>query len=313
MNKRLNARNFPETYFVGQHLSVSDLKEVPNMEHRYLHKKSIPAYPESVEFHIQKVSHATGESGLRGILEDSGFRQPPDMVASDQSHFLWWDLSITSDDISTAEKHFLTSLFPHRSVAQIHNQLPVLKHFTTSKAFQQESSYGNFSFTFSLKELLWHYGDQFCDGHSPALSVYETVLYRREILYTIVVHPRDIQLYDHCPPLPKDRKGVCGYRDGAIWWHCQAPSETYRHKLELNRLDCNVSVNPYREEFYVWDHVSLAFHMEPGWVLRLDQHKLLRSLSVCKVAQPCLLRPPETPLSLHEAKTILRDLKASMG
>ncbi len=135
--RRTNNRNVTETYFEGQHLNLSDLKEM-DIQNGYLYKNNIPAYPESVEFHIQKVSHVTGESGLRAIFLDSGFRQPPELVANDQPHFLWWDLAVTSDDISSAEERFLTSLFPHRSSAQIHNQLPVLEHFTSSKAFQEK-------------------------------------------------------------------------------------------------------------------------------------------------------------------------------
>ncbi|XDV40350.1 hypothetical protein PO909_009443, partial [Leuciscus waleckii] len=309
--KRRNNRGVTETYFEGKHLSLSDLKkEKPNIQNGYLYKNNIPAYPESVEFHVQKVSHVTGEQGLRGIFLNSGFRQPSELVAGDQHHFLWWDLSVTSDDRTSAEECFLTSLFPHRSAAQIRNQSPVLEHFTSSKAFQEESSYGNFRFTFSFRQLLWHYGKQFCGGQSPVLRVFETVLYRREILYKILVHPHDIHLYDHYPRLPGQEDGVCGYHDGALWWRCQAPSETYKLKLEVNKLNCSVST--HREEYYVWDHVCVAFHMEPGWVLHLDRNKLLKSVNACETSQPCLLRAPETPLSLNEAENVLANLKASM-
>ncbi|KAK9961107.1 hypothetical protein ABG768_008918 [Culter alburnus] len=308
--KRRNNRDVTETYFEGQHLSLSDLKEKPNIENGYLYKNNIPAYPESVEFHVQKVSHVTGEQGLRGIFLDSGFRQPLELVASDQHHFLWWDLSVTSDDISSAEEHFLTSLFPRR---KIHNQSPILEHFTSSKAFKKESSYGNFRFTFSFKELLFHYGRQFCGGQSPVLRVYETVLYRREILYKVLVHPPDINLYDHYPRLPGQEDGVCGYYGGAMWWRCQAPSETYKLKLEVNKLNCSVHVSPHREEYYMWDHVCAAFHMEPGQVLHVDRNKLLKSVNACEMSQPYLLRAPESPLSLNEAEHVLANLKASMG
>ncbi|KAL1259565.1 hypothetical protein QQF64_010142 [Cirrhinus molitorella] len=310
--RRTNNRNVKETYFEGQHLSLSDLKE-NNIQNGYLYKNNIPAYPESVEFRVQKVSHVTGESGLKGIFLNSGFRQPPELVANDQQHFLWWDLAVTSDDISSAEDNFLRSLFPQRRAAQIRNQPPILECFTNSKAFQEESSYGNFRFTFSLNELLWHYGDQYCCGQSPVLRVYETVLYRREILYKVVVHPRGIKLYDRYPRLPDRGDGVCGYYDGALWWRCQAPSETYKLKLMVNRLNSSVHVRPHKEEYYVWDHVCVAFHMEPGWVLHVDRNRLLKRVNVCEVSQPCLLRPPETPLSLNEAKRILADLKAEMG
>ncbi|XP_055066117.2 uncharacterized protein [Misgurnus anguillicaudatus] len=300
--KRLNDRNVVETYFEGQHLSLSDLKE-EDIKNGYLFKNNIPAYPESVEFQVQKLSHVTGRHGLEGIFHDSGFRP------SDTSNFLWWGLSVSPDDIRSAEQRFLASLFPH---TQIYNPQPFLEYFTTSKAFQKESPYGNFCFTFSFRELLHLYGAQFCTG-TPVLRVYETVLYRREILYTIVVHPRNIHLYDSYPRLPDIGDGVCGYRDYNIWWHCQAPSETYMHRLNVNRRNSSVHVNPHKEEYYVWDHVCVAFHMEPDWVLHVKPNELLKKVNVCEVSQPCLLKPPETPLSFHEAENILHNLKVRKG
>ncbi|XP_065102159.2 uncharacterized protein [Paramisgurnus dabryanus] len=298
--KRKNARDVEETFFKGQHLRLCDLKK-ENIEHMFLYKTNIPAYPESVEFHAQKLSHATGRHGLEGIFHELGFRQP-----SETSGLLWFELSFTSYDIWSAERRFLKSLSSR-------TQLPILKHFTTSKAFQKGSPYGNFCFTFSIRELLYFYGAQFCGGCSPVLHVYETVLYRQEILYSIVVHPRNIQIYDRYPRLPDIGDGVCGYLDGTIWWRCQAPSETYKHRLNINQWNSHVHVSPHKEEYFVWDHVCVAFHMEPGWVLHVDQDRLLKRVNVCQVSRPCLLKDPETPLSLHEAKNILTNLKASMG
>lgn len=313
MNMSRNARDCERTTFKRQHLSLSDLKEM-ELQHGYLYKNNIPAYPESVEFCIQKVSHVTGESGLRAIFLDSGFRQPPHLVDNDQPHFLWWSLAVTPDDIYSAEERFLTSLFPHRSSAQIYNQPPVLEHFTSSKAFQEKSSYGNFCFTFSLKELLWHYSKQFCGDQSPVLRVYETVLFKQEIQYTVVVHPRHVNLYDDFMRLPSQSDGVCGYRKGAMWWRCQAPSDIYNKRLEVKRYDGGIDVRPHhKDEYYVWDHVCVAFHMEPGWVLNVDRNRLLKRVNACEVSPPCLLRPPETPLSLNEAKCKLVDIKAEFG
>ncbi|XP_056618567.1 uncharacterized protein LOC130432965 [Triplophysa dalaica] len=289
--KRINVRGFEETYFDGQHLTLSDLKR-EKIEHKYLFNSNIAAYPESVELHGEKVCHVTGRGGLEGIFMDLGFRQ-----TSDTSHFLWWELSITTDEICSAEQRFPTPLLP-----LTHNQLPFLQYFT-SKAFQKESPYGNFRFTLSIRELLYHYGNQFCPGNSPVLRVYETVLYQQEILYTIVVHPRNIHCYDDYPRLPNFGEGVCGYADGLIWWRCQSPSESYLHSLNVN----------WNKQYYVWDHVCLALHMEPGWVLHMDQDRLFKRVNVCEVSQRHLIKPPETPLSLYEADNILTNLKAGKG
>ncbi|XP_067305739.1 uncharacterized protein [Pseudorasbora parva] len=309
---RQNARECFGKHFKGQHLYLSDLKEMPDIENGYLYKNNIPAYPQSVEFRVEKLSHVTGEEGLRGIFHNLGFRQPSELVASDQHHYLWWDLSVTPDDISAAEERFLASLFPHQSAAEIRNQGPILEHFTTSKAFQKESPYGNFCFTFSFKELLWHYGKQFCGDQSPVLRVYETVLYKKEIQYTVVVHPPSVNIYKHCPDLPYDEDGICGYNNGAMWWRCQSPSETYKNQLDVNIFDGSVSVSSHREKYYVWDHVCIAFHMEPGWVLHIDQDRLFKRVKVCEMSKPPLLRPTDSKLSLQEAESVLADVKASL-
>ncbi|KAI2655198.1 hypothetical protein ROHU_004981 [Labeo rohita] len=286
------------TTFERQHLSLLDLEDLGIV------KKNLnnPIYPELVEFRVEKVSHVTGESGLRAIFKDSGFRQPPDLAANAQHNFIWWSLAIASDDISSAEEHLLTSSFPHGSSAQ--NQPPIPEYFT-SKAFQEKSAYGNFRFTFSLKELLWHYSKQFCYGQSPVLRVYETVFYKKEIQYTVVVHPRNVNLYDDCPRLPSRGDGVCGYSDGAMWWRCQAPSEASMKRF-------HGSVDDYKV-YNVWDHVCVAFHMEPGWVLHVDWKRLFNRVNVCEVSYPQLLRHPDTPLSSNDAEDILADLRAAMG
>ncbi|XP_073704066.1 uncharacterized protein [Garra rufa] len=308
------ARDCERTTFEGYHLSLADLKEHPGIDNKYLSNKNIPAYPESVVFNVQKVSHVTGESGLRAIFFNSGFRQPPELAANAQGPFIWWSLAVTSDEIYSAEEHFLTSLFPRRTYAQIYNQPSILEHFTSSKAFQEKSAYGNFRFTFSLKELLWHYGMQFCGDRSPVFRVYETVLYKQKIQYTVVVHPHYINLYDDFPRLPRRQSDdVCGYYKGAMWWRCQAPSEVYMNKLKVNRFRRRVDVSPhYKEQYYVWDHVCIAFHMEPGWVLHVNRNKLFKRVNACEVSYPCLLRPPDTQLSLKEATHILADLKTEM-
>lgn len=309
-----DGRTSPSAQFKKQHLSLSNIKKTETIKNDYLRKPYIPDYPELVEFQVKKVSHVTGEHGVLGIFANSGFKQPSNLE-NNKHYFLWWNLSVTSHDIFSAENRFLTSLFPGRSAAQICNGSPILQHFTNSEAFLEESSYGNFRFTFSLKELLMHYGKRFCGPDRPVLHIYDTALYKKEIQYTVVVHPPNVHLYDDYPRLPNDGVGdsVCWYINGAMWWRCQSPSDDYNSVLEVNRFDGSVSVSHHDSVYYVWDHVSVAFHMEPGWVLHVDRDRLFETVTACEMSDYPLLRYPDVPLSLCKAKSILADLKTRYG
>ncbi|XP_036414846.1 uncharacterized protein LOC118799215 [Colossoma macropomum] len=296
--KHENSRGHVETCCEGKHVRLLELKE--DLDHRYLEKNNIPPYPNNVLFCVSKVCHVTGGSGLRGIFRDGGFR------ITHHDNFLWWSLSVTKDDIAAAEKRFLKGLFPN---VQASNQQPFLKKFTTSPAFQSKSRYGNFRFTFRLKELLSLYARQFCDRSAPVLRVLDTKIYKAEIMYSVLVHPRHIEDYSQYPRLPRRYNRVCGYFQGNMSWRCQAPSESHGHRLVVDKEDSAVHVKSLKgEEYYVWDHVAVAFHMEPGWVLNVDQERLYSSVSVCEVTKPNLLREPDCALSEDEASEVLQDI-----
>ncbi|XP_030639431.1 uncharacterized protein LOC115820100 [Chanos chanos] len=292
--KRTNERRIRETVFQREHVSVSDLRENSFVENRYLEKNNIPEYPKCVEFHVAHVSHVTGKSGRDGIFDKSGFKARLDTANNHRYPLLWWGLSVSDNEIASAEENFLQRLFPQRSAYQVRNQKPFLKQFTTSPAFQTESRYGYFRFTFPLKNLLNLYAEQFCrpNGSELVLRVYETVLYRREILYSVLVHGSDVRAYDDYPRLPYSGDHVCAYRDGEIVWRCQAPSQSYGLNLVVNHLDQNVYVTKHegRDEYYAWDNVAVAFHMEPGWTLHVDRDRLWQTLSECELAECNLLR-----------------------
>ncbi|KAK3540967.1 hypothetical protein QTP86_007694 [Hemibagrus guttatus] len=159
-----SSRGFEYKYCVGEHVGLTELKE-DFPERDYLGKKNIPRYPKYV-FNEPNVCHVTEKSGLCGIFNDNGFRGGDD-------GFLWWSLSVS--DISKQQK-------------------PFLKEFATSPAFQPESRYGNFRFTFQLTELLKEYSKQFCSRTSPTLRVLDTKIFKQEIVYSVLVHPKYISL-----------------------------------------------------------------------------------------------------------------------
>ncbi|MFT7799336.1 uncharacterized protein LOC112254663 [Arapaima gigas] len=244
---------------------------------QYLQKResgSIPPYPLPVTFPVTKVMHVTDLKGLEGIFKDGGFK------SGDHSSFSWWSLVVDKEDISAAEEQWLRS---HDPPAQLQENQPVLEKFTTSPAFLKSSRFGNFKFTFDLKEILARYSEQFCEGQEPALRVYETVLFKQEIVKVVVIHSPSTTEYQSFPTF---EDGARVFREGIMFWRPEAMSETHWYELVRNEGRNEFSatpVPPFSAQFYVWDHLCLAFHVQQGQILQFDSPSLARSLSGCQM------------------------------
>lgn len=268
-------------YCEKKHVSLPELKEDNKLkeDNIYLGMEDIPRYPEYV-FEEENVCHVTELSGLKGIIEDGGFRR------GNNDCFLWWGLSV-----------------PRQSL----NNMPFQEEFATSLAFQTKSFYGNFRFTFRLTELLREYS-KFCKKSSPILRVFDTKVYKKEIVYTILVHPRYIRCYRKYPRLPINDEQVSGYGHKKIYWRCQSPSANYKYCLNVNAEDGQEYASKLNaEKYFVWDNVVVVFYMRQNWVLRFNPKRLFENLSVCETASNCLLKEPK--MSLKEAEAEVRRLK----
>lgn len=268
-------------------MSLSELKKDPELNNSYLSKRDIPLYPKPLVFYVPNVMHVTDKSGYQGIIKDGGFRI---QQYEKKDNFLWFNLSLTEEEIAHAEYNFLQGIpYPHYK----NQSQGFLKDFTTSPAFQRESRYGNFCFTFSLKELLHRYACQFCHHTAPVFRVLDTQFYRKEIMYSVLVHPRHIDHYNQYSRLPRGDEYVCGYSQGYMSWSCQAPSGAHGYEFVVNKKKGKVYGEKLKQEiFYVWDNVAVAFHMEPEWVLRVKRQRLHKSVTTCKVSPTNLLRDP---------------------
>lgn len=249
----------------GKHVSLAEMKE-DGLDNRYLRKENIPSYPKCV-FSVSNVRHVTDKKGLQGIFADEGFRG--------KDSYLWWDLSVTVNDCVSAKTEF-----DDDQVFSDPNQMPFLKEFTTSPAFQGESLYGDYCFTFNFRDLLNIYSKNYCNRTAPILRVMDTRLYKQEIEYSILVHPKYMIHYRKYPRLPfKIKNRLCGYSKGQISWCCQSPSNNYKHCLEVDNEREVYARSLGHSEYFVWDHVSVAFHMKRHWVLPVDHTKLSESLN----------------------------------
>lgn len=300
-----------EKTFSGEHVSIKILKTKTLLrDHKYLHK-NIPRYPENVEFHISKVSHVTNKAGLDGILPD-GFKG-----GQRRGAFMWWDLNIDDIIITEAEKRYLDRQFPNRHSSSLQTeerqpQVSFLKKFTTSPVFQKGSRYGNFKFTFPLEDLMQMYTEQICEGEKPVLRVFETVVYKQEIMYVVVVHGPDVTEFDEYPLLADENdKAICIYKDGQIVWRAEAICETHTKKLIINRESGTVETEELGRgfEYFMWDNVTLAFHLPADRTLQVEEGVLKERLHACEGIRPFL---QGEFLTLEEAEEVVNAIKNSI-
>ncbi|KAG7231452.1 hypothetical protein INR49_011913, partial [Caranx melampygus] len=198
---------------------------------------------------------------VKGIKEDGGFKDPGKHQGTD--YLLWWSLAVKPEDITSAERRLLKKTYPDRTEAQGQDQRSFLGKFASSPAFLKTSMFGPYRFTFPVKDVLKAYREQFCSGAPPVMRVYETVLYKQEVMYVVLVHSPDVQKFNSYPVLSEDPEAVCCYKDGHFFiWRSQAIYNLVQ-RPEIKQMEAQQLFGT-DVEFYVWDCVAVALHMEKG-------------------------------------------------
>ncbi|KAK2843759.1 hypothetical protein Q7C36_011974 [Tachysurus vachellii] len=268
IQQRKNPRGIWENFITGQHVSLERLRERMQMV-KYL-MKEIPPYPTPVEFWVSDVAHVTDQTGFRGIKESEQFRPP-------YSEFSWWYLKIKEEEIRAAETGYMETNFLKQAL-ELKEQKPFLEKFTTSPLFQLEKSrYGNYRFTFPLTDLMKWYKEQNCGGEEPVLRMHETITYKQEIVYTVLIHsPEDNERFGEYPLL--EASEWVRYQDGKIIWKAQAICETHCYQFVSGEAQ-----GLYNHVFYVWDQVSLVFHLPKPKALKIPKERLREALEACEL------------------------------
>lgn len=269
--------------------------------------KNIPDYPNPVEFTITEVTHVTNKTNLEKIWASKGFKAFKDC---DEFTLSWWSLKIGANEIGEAEKGYLESVFPDRTQQQIEKQKLFLNEFTTSLSFNNNvSRYGNFQFTFPLTELMEEYKRQICGGEDPVCRVYQTKLYKKEIVYVILIHkPQLNEKFEDYPELTSTSSTLVSYKSGEILWKAQAMCQSLKKRLKLDQETKMATTTTLpREEYYVWDHVSLAFHLNEGKILQFTKERLRKSLTCCNNDSINLSRG-ENCRTLNEAEETVKKI-----
>ncbi|XP_078786682.1 uncharacterized protein LOC144981366 [Oryzias latipes] len=273
MQRRTNRRGCTENFVKERHLKLPELKEAAikiNHPNKYIYRDDIPAYPQP-KFQVSFLKHDTTRVGLEGIRQDEGFRNPYG------KSMLWWSLHVRPEDVEAAEKQLMEETYPNM------NGKIDLPNFAKSPAFLSTSRLGNFRFIFTLDEVLEAYSQQFCAGGQPVMRVFETVLYKQEIMYSVLVHsPNGPEDFSQYPLLAEDQNAVCFFKDGRFIWRSEAMCETHGFKLIQNDNNLTVEEIPlYLAPYYVWDNVAIAFHVGET-VLKFDVNQLRQNLEYCE-------------------------------
>ncbi|KAK2843760.1 hypothetical protein Q7C36_011975 [Tachysurus vachellii] len=309
IQQRKNSRGKDENFITGQHVSLERLRKQmqivipkdPMM--KYLVKK-IPPYPTPVVFWVSDVAHVTAETGFSGITKSEQFRPP-------NSEFSWWDLKIKEEEIRAAETGYMKTNFLKQAL-ELKEQKPFLEKFTTSPLFQLEKSrYGNYRFTFPLTDLMKWYKEQNCGGEKPVLRVYETITYKQEIEYTVLIHsPEDNERFGEYPLL--EASEWVRYQDGKIIWKAQAICETHCYQFVSGEVQ-----GLYNHVFYVWDQVSLVFHLPNPKALKIPKERLREALEACELDEIIDLSGYKGPKTIEEccmeAKEEVSELKKELN
>ncbi|CAK6980041.1 uncharacterized protein LOC128371710 [Scomber scombrus] len=283
MKIETNRRGHDEHVWYREHLNLDELRErveSEKLENKYYSKDNIPPYPRP-EFHVTHLKHDTDGDGLYGINESNGFRAPyPGPL-----RLVWWSLMVRPEDIQSAERRLLDQIYPDRTEEQAQMQQSFLGKFATSPAFLDSSRLGSYRFTFPLKELLTAYSQQLCSGAQPVMRVFKTVLYKQEVVHAVLVHsPANQELFSEYPLLTDDPNAVCVYRDGRFIWRPEAMCKTHSFELvyrpDENQVDVN-QLSQKEKEYYVWDNVAIALHVEEGQVLKFSTEQLRENLTFC--------------------------------
>ncbi|XP_023818296.1 uncharacterized protein LOC105355675 isoform X4 [Oryzias latipes] len=301
MKQRINWRGCTENYVEERHLKLPELKEAAKGCHlfnSYIYKDNIPAYPQP-KFQVSFLKHDTSSVGLKGIRKDEGFRNP--YGGSMRKSMLWWSLHVRQDDVKDSEKQLMKETYPN-----MNGQID-LPRFATSPAFLSTSRLGNFRFSFPLDEVLKAYSQQFCAGGQPVMRVFETVLYKQEIMYSVLVHsPNGPEDFSRYPLLAEDQNAVCFFKDGRFIWRSEAMCETHRFKLIQNDNNLTVEEIPQKlAPYYVWDNVAIAFHVRQ-MVLKFDVNQLRQNLEYCKRDSVNYNRSEN--LRAEDAEAVIRNL-----
>ncbi|XP_033992887.1 uncharacterized protein LOC117488196 [Trematomus bernacchii] len=261
-----------------EHLKLDDLRDrAQGLENNYVFKNDrIPEYPRP-EIHVSHLKHDTDRKGLIGIKLFRGFRNPW------REDLVWWGLSVGREELRSAEQRLLQETYPDRTEQQVQDQQSFLGKFASSLAFKKISRLGSYRFTFPLQELLEAYSRQFCGGEQPLMRVYETHLYKQEVMYVVLVHsPANQEQFSEYPLLTDDPNAVCCYRDGRFIWRPEAMCETHRFELFRNDETQLMEARPCSpHQVYVWDNVGLALHVEDK-LLEFDPLRLREKLKFCK-------------------------------
>ncbi|XP_077334491.1 uncharacterized protein LOC143975813 [Lithobates pipiens] len=285
-----------------------------------------------VQMPVYNVKHVTTKNALDGILDEEGFRiignterRSSGLIPEERPAFqdlLYWGADITSEDLEKARQQAyekVSKVIDPKDAEKFSGELR--EQFGNSPAFRESvSRYGNFKFSFPLRDLLSWYKDQHCEGGEPQMRILGTELYDLKIAHCIVVHSPDTDKFNDFPEVPtvqgsSDPLPFVYWMDGTLYWRPESTSIALKVTVSEDgvvRQECYKPCNFFNRDgtcfhtddgiYSVWNHLVLAFHL-PNGHLKIPKELLIENLTACD--------PDDIRLKEYraEAEKIIQDLR----
>ncbi|XP_042192979.1 uncharacterized protein LOC121849486 [Callorhinchus milii] len=188
------------------------------------------------EFHFTKLFHATNFQGVKDILERQRFYvKSKKIIEKKEMYFSWWSVAIGKDMI-IEERERQRNVLSNAGIGV--NRLP--DQFLNSPAFQDQSRYGNYKFTYDITTLIAEYKNAMCPGNTTEISVLGTFQYKCENMHAVVVHAPGEPTFEDFPRIQNNSYVVSKTLEGNWIW--SPDSITSKIPQQLLRCTNNVFV-----------------------------------------------------------------------
>ncbi|KAL3879422.1 hypothetical protein ACJMK2_031720 [Sinanodonta woodiana] len=225
------------------------------------------------EIHVTEMTHATSFECMRSIIVDGGFKSREKFLPGiGPLSLVWFGLKIDEREIDCMKERCKVEV--QRQVQGVPEEIAdqVLYQTARTPAFQPRSMHGNCKFTIGIKEVMHAYSSDL----DLEMKILGTFAYQQEIMHAILVCLPNSPNTHTLPPLFSN---PLIQRDTQLekWiWKPHSTGNTYIYYID--------SIIP---KFIRWEHVTFAFEVPDGSILRIPNLEERVSLCLKGIGDTC--------------------------
>ncbi|KAL3878294.1 hypothetical protein ACJMK2_030761 [Sinanodonta woodiana] len=274
-----------EFFVTGRCIQSAEWSQLNLNQTRYnkLRKTYTKDYVNTIE--RNGIIHATAPDKLHKILSDGGFRPGRKSIPGcTLDSFVWFGIKIGQTEVDALKDFYTVSCKMEKQ--DILEGLGIIESsdvidcssIANSPCFEPTSRYGEFKLAFEIQNVLNAYSQQFCpDKAKPDFRILGTFIYKMEIMHTVLVCPPGTPGTSKYPLLDQKQTSVIREdpeKEGTFIW---CPDSTGDKD---NAAQDHTKRGPFRR----WEHVTYAFYVKYGEILKLNN--VSSNLSVCIYLDP---------------------------